>query len=72
MNALAKHSMLYHLNHAAYIKMKNQYHIQTAAAAENPNGTWTSTDFFGFVTTTVITVLHKQVNNSGKASTLPA
>jgi len=72
MNALVKHSMLYHLNHAAYIKMKNQYRIQTAAAAENPNGTWTSTDFLGLVTTIVITLLHKQVNKSGKASTLPA
>jgi len=65
MNALVKHSMLYHLNHAAYIKMKNQYHIQTAAA-ENQNGTWTSTDFLGLVTTIVITLLHKQVNKSGK------
>ena len=71
MNVLVKHSLPYHLNHAAYIKMKNRYHIQTAAA-EDPNGTWTSTDFLGLVTTIVITLLHKQVNKSGKASTLPA
>jgi len=63
--------MLYHLNHAAYIKMKNPYRIQTAAA-EDPNSTWTSTDFLGLVTTIVITLLHKQVNKSGKASTLTA
>ena len=71
MNALVKHSMLYHLHHPANIKMKNQYHIQTAAA-EGPNGTRTSTDLLGLVTIILTTLLRKQVNKSGKASTLAA
>ena len=49
MNVLVKQSMLYHLHHAAYSKMKNQYPIQTVVAV-GPNGTWTSTDLLGFVT----------------------
>jgi hypothetical protein len=71
MNSLGKHSMLYHMHHAANIKMKNQYHTQTVAA-EGPNATWTSTDFLGLVTIIVSTLLHKQVDKSGKASTLAA
>jgi uncharacterized membrane protein YkgB len=71
MNALVKHSMLYHLHHAANIKMKNQYHIQTVAA-EGENGTWTATDLLGVVTIIVTILLCKQVNKSGKASTLAA
>jgi hypothetical protein len=71
MNSLVKHSMLYHMHHAANIKIKNQYHIQ-AVAAEGPNGTWTSTDLLGLVTIIVTTLLRKQVNKSGKASTLAA
>ena len=71
MNVLVKHSMLYHLHHPANIKMKNQYHIQTVAA-EGPYGTWTSTDLLGFVAIVVTTLLRKQVNKSGKASTLAA
>jgi len=69
MNVLVKQSMLYHLHHAAYSKTKNQYHIQKAAA-EGPNCMWTSTDFLGLVTIIVTTLLHKQVNKSGKANTL--
>jgi len=71
MNALVRHLMLYHLHHVTYIKMKNQHHTQTAAV-EGPNGTWTSTDFLGFVIIIVTTLSHKQVNKSGKASTLAA
>jgi len=37
MNVSVKHLILQHLQHVAYIKMKNQYHIQTAAA-EDPYG----------------------------------
>jgi len=71
MNVLVKQSMLYHLHHAAYSKMKNQYPIQTVVAVGR-NGTWTSTDLLGLVTIIVTTLLRKQVNISGKASTLPA
>jgi hypothetical protein len=49
MNASVKRSMLYHLHHAAYSKMKIQYHIETVAA-QGPNGSWTSTDLLGLVT----------------------
>jgi len=63
--------MLYHLHHAAYSKMKNQYHIQTEEV-EGPYSKWISTDFLGLVTIIVTTLLHKQVNKSGKASTRPA
>jgi len=71
MNALVKHSVLYHLHHAAYSNMKNQYHIQPVAA-EGTNRTWTSTDLLRFVTIIVTKLLYKQVNKSGKASTLAA
>ena len=70
MNVLGKHSIFQHLHHVAYRKTKNQYHIQTEAA-EGPNGIWTSTDLLGLVTLIVTTLLCKQVNKSGKASTLP-
>jgi hypothetical protein len=63
--------MLYHMHHAANIKMKSKYHIQTVAA-EGPNGTWTSTDLLGLVAIIVTTLLRKHVNKSGKASTLAA
>jgi hypothetical protein len=52
-----------------YGKIKNQNHTQTAAA-EGPNGTWTSTDLLGLVT--IIIMFRKQVNKSGKASNLAA
>jgi hypothetical protein len=71
MNVLVKYSMFYHLHHAANIKMKNQYRIQTAAA-EGPNDTWTSTDLLGLVTIILSTLLCKQINKSGNASTLAA
>jgi hypothetical protein len=61
--------MLYHLHHAAYSKMKNQYHTQTEAA-EGPYGKWISTNLLGLVTIILTTLLCKQVNKSGKASTL--
>jgi hypothetical protein len=51
--------------------MKNQYPIQTVVA-EGPYGKWTSTDFLGLVAIIVTTLLHKQVNKFGKASTLAA
>jgi len=51
--------------------MKNQYPIQTVVA-EGPNGTWTSTDLLRLVTIILTTLLCKQVNKSGKASTLAA
>jgi hypothetical protein len=51
--------------------MKNQYHIQTEAT-EGPYGKWISTDLLGFVIIIVTTVLRKQVNKSGKASTIAA
>jgi len=57
MNVLVKHSVLYHLHHIAYSKLKNQYHIQTVAA-ERTNGI-----------IIVTTLLCKQLNKSGKAST---
>jgi len=71
MNVLVKHSILQHLQHVVYSKIKNQYHIQTVAA-EGTNGTWTSTDLLGLVAIIVTTLLCKQVNKSGKPSTLPA
>jgi hypothetical protein len=71
MNLLVKHSILQHLHHVVYSKIKNQYHIQ-AVVTEGPNGKWTSTDFLGFVSITVTTLLCKQINKSGKASTLAA
>ena len=57
MNVLVKQSLLYHLHHAAYSTIKNQYHIQTVAA-ERTN------DII-----IVTTLLRKQVNKTGKAST---
>jgi hypothetical protein len=51
--------------------MKNQYLIQIVAA-EHTNGTWTSTDLLGLVTIILTSLLCKQVNKSGRASTLPA
>ena len=71
MNVLVKHSILQHLHNVAYSKMKNQYPIQTVVA-EGPNGTWTSTDLLRLVTIILTTLLCKQVNKSGKASTLAA
>jgi hypothetical protein len=68
MNVLVEHTMLYHLHYAAYNKMKNQYHIQTVAV-ESTNCTKTSSDLLGLVTITITTLLHKQVNKSGKRST---
>ena len=58
-----------YLHHVAYSKIKNQNHTQTAAA-EGPNGTWTSTNLLGLVT--IIIMLRKQVSKSGKTSTLAA
>jgi hypothetical protein len=63
--------MFYHLRHAAYSEMKNQYHIQTVAT-EGTRGTWTSTDFLGLLTILVTTLLSKQIPKSGKESTLAA
>ena len=37
MNLSVKHPILQHLQHVAYIKIKNQHHIQTPAA-EGPYG----------------------------------
>jgi hypothetical protein len=71
MNVLVKQLMLYHLHHAAYGMMKNQYRIQIVAA-ECTNGTWTSTDLLGLVTITVTTLLHQQICKSIKACTLAA
>jgi hypothetical protein len=51
--------------------MKNQYPIQTVVV-EGPYGKWTSTDLLGFVAIIATTLLRKQVNKSGKASTLAA
>jgi hypothetical protein len=70
MNVLGKHSILQHLHHGAYSKTNNQYYTQTEAA-EVPYGKWTSTDLLGLVTIILNTLLCKQVNKSGKASTLP-
>jgi len=60
MNVLVKHSILQHLQHVVYSKIKNQYHIETVAA-ECTNGTWTSTDLLRLVTIIVTTLLRKQV-----------
>jgi len=74
MNVLVKQSILYHLHHAVYSMMKNQYHIQTeaAAAAEGPNGKLTSTDLLGLVTLIVTTLLPKQIPKSVEPSILAA
>ena len=58
-----------YLHHVAYSKIKNQNHTQTAAA-EGPNGTWTSTDLLGLAT--IIIMLLNQFNKSGKTSNLAA
>ena len=71
MNVLVKHSILQHLQHVFYSKIKNQYRMESVAA-KCTNGTWTSTDLLRLVTIIVTTHLHKQVKKSGKASTLPA
>jgi len=63
--------MLYHLHHAAYSRMKNQYLMQPIAT-EGTKSTWTSTDLLGLVTIILTTLLCKQVNKSDKASTLAA
>jgi hypothetical protein len=49
MNVLVKQSMLYHVHHAAYSRMKNQYHMQPVAA-KSTKSTWTSTDLLRLVT----------------------
>jgi hypothetical protein len=51
--------------------MKNQYHIHPVAA-EGTNRTMTSTDLLRLVTIIVTKLLYKQVNKSGKASTIAA